>query len=85
MKKKYQMEIIKRHPLNPIITRADVPYHCNTVFNAASCKFNGEYLLLLRIEDFEGKSHLTLARSHDGLDFKVDKKTMDSVIKRSLF
>ncbi|WP_461834585.1 glycoside hydrolase family 130 protein [Desulfothermus sp.] len=74
MKKKYQLEIIKRHPLNPIITREDVPYHCNTVFNAAACKFKEDYLLLLRIEDFEGKSHLTLARSHDGLDFKIDKK-----------
>lgn len=74
MKKKIQMEIIRRHPLNPIITRDDVPYHCNTVFNAAACKYNDEYLLLLRIEDFEGKSHLTLARSHDGLDFKVDDK-----------
>ncbi len=74
MRKKYHLDIIKRHPLNPIITREDVPYHCNTVFNAAACKCRGEYLLLLRIEDFEGKSHLTLARSHDGLDFRVDKR-----------
>ena len=59
---------------NPIIKRSDIPYSCNSVFNAAACMFKNEYLLLLRIEDLEGISHLTIARSKDGINFIVDKQ-----------
>ena len=59
---------------NPIIKRTDIPYSCNSVFNTAACMFRNEYLLLLRIEDLEGRSHLTIARSKDGINFIVDKK-----------
>ncbi len=72
MKKK--LYPFKRYWKNPIITRDDIPYPCNTVFNAAACKFEGKYLLLLRVEDLSGHSHLTLARSDDGYNFRVDEK-----------
>jgi len=61
----------KRYSGNPILTSDDVPYACNTVFNAAACKFEGRYVLILRIEDPEGHSHLTLAYSDDGYKFTV--------------
>ncbi len=69
----------KLHPFmrfehNPILTSEDIPYPCNTVFNAAACKCNDQYLLLLRVEDLRGHSHLTLARSDDGYHFEVDKE-----------
>jgi len=62
----------RRYKGNPILTRKDVPYPCNTVFNAAACKYRDEYILLLRIEDLSGRSHLTLARSGNGYEFKID-------------
>lgn len=62
----------ERSPSNPILTREDIPYPCNTVFNAAACKFKGSYLLVLRVEDRAGHSHFTLARSDDGYKFCVD-------------
>ncbi|MGD9279543.1 MAG: glycoside hydrolase family 130 protein [Desulfobacterales bacterium] len=62
----------KRYEKNPILSSDDVPYPCNAVFNAAACKFHNQYLLLLRIEDLKGHSHLTLARSDDGYHFEVD-------------
>ncbi|UCD87358.1 MAG: glycoside hydrolase family 130 protein [Desulfobacterales bacterium] len=62
---------LKRYSGNPILTSDDVPYACNTVFNAAACKFEGHYVLILRIEDLEGHSHLTLAYSDDGYEFTV--------------
>ncbi len=73
------MQMEQRHPFkryakNPILTREDVPYACNTVFNAAAVKFNNRYLLLLRIEDLSGKSHLTKAWSDDGYQFEVEDK-----------
>ncbi len=64
----------RRYEKNPILTRDDVPYPCNTVFNAAACKMGEEYILLLRVEDLSGCSHLTLARSRDGYHFTVDEK-----------
>jgi predicted GH43/DUF377 family glycosyl hydrolase len=68
------MQPFQRYKDNPILTRADIPYPCNTVFNAAACAHGGQYLLLLRIEDLRGRSHLTLARSSDGYSFVVDAK-----------
>jgi len=64
----------RRYHGNPIIQRSDIPYPCNTVFNAAACKFNGKYLLLLRVEDLSGHSHLTIARSDDGYNFDIDDR-----------
>lgn len=64
----------KRYAKNPILAREDLPYACNTVFNAAACKFGEQYILLLRVEDRTGRSHLTLARSQDGYQFNVDPK-----------
>ncbi|UCG07041.1 MAG: glycoside hydrolase family 130 protein [Desulfobacterales bacterium] len=64
----------KRYEKNPILCSDDVPYPCNTVFNAAAYKFQNQYLLLLRIEDLKGHSHLTLAHSDDGYQFKVDSQ-----------
>ncbi len=62
----------ERFPRNPILTREDIPYPCNTVFNAAACRFGDYYLLVLRVEDLEGHSHLAVARSQDGIHFEVD-------------
>ncbi|MBW1669588.1 MAG: glycoside hydrolase family 130 protein [Deltaproteobacteria bacterium] len=61
----------KRFSSNPILTREDIPYPCNTVFNAGACKFEDRYILLLRVEDLTGVSHLTLAYSDDGYKFTV--------------
>lgn len=60
-------DLFERHPSNPILTCADIPYPANTVFNAAAAIVDGETLLLLRVEDRSGLSHLTVARSRDGV------------------
>ena len=64
----------RRYEKNPILEREDIPYPCNTVFNAAACRFEGQYVLLLRVEDLSGRSHLTLAFSDDGYNFKIEPK-----------
>ncbi|MEP0347282.1 glycosidase, partial [Rhodopirellula bahusiensis] len=53
---------------NPILTADDWPYSCNTVFNPAAVRLkDGRTLLLCRVEDHRGMSHLCAARSTDGL------------------
>lgn len=63
-----------RYAGNPIITAADLPYPANSVFNAAAALVDGETLLLMRVEDLRGLSHLTVARSKDGRsDWRIDR------------
>ena len=65
----------RRHGGNPILSPADWPYPVNTVFNAGAVEHEGETLLLVRIEDRAGASHLCAARSRDGLgDWRVDSQ-----------
>jgi predicted GH43/DUF377 family glycosyl hydrolase len=60
-------ELFSRHPDNPILSAKDWPYPANSVFNAAAAIVDGKTLLLVRVEDFRGISHLTAARSSDGV------------------
>jgi predicted GH43/DUF377 family glycosyl hydrolase len=57
-----------RHPKNPILTACDWPYFVNTVFNCGAARLpSGETLLLCRVEDCSGRSHLCATRSRDGI------------------
>jgi predicted GH43/DUF377 family glycosyl hydrolase len=63
------LELFQRHKSNPILTAADWPYPVHTVFNpAATLLPNGTTLLLCRVEDRRGQSHLCAARSANGID-----------------
>ncbi len=61
-------ELFRRHPGNPILTAGDWPYAVNAVFNPAAAVLDGETVLLARVEDRRGISHLSVARSADGID-----------------
>lgn len=58
--------LFQRHPANPIISASDLPYLANAVMNPGAARVNGDTVLLLRVEDMRGISHLQVARSHDG-------------------
>ena len=61
--------LFERHRGNPLLTAADWPYPINTVFNAgATLLADGSTLLLCRVEDRRGHSHLSAARSRNGVD-----------------
>lgn len=67
--------LFTRHPGNPLISAADIPYRANTVFNPAAVALDGETILLMRVEDLRGISHLTVARSPDGVHhWRVDPR-----------
>jgi predicted GH43/DUF377 family glycosyl hydrolase len=64
-----QDALFHRHKLNPILTAADWPYPANSVFNpGATMMPDGTTLLLCRVEDKRGLSHLCAARSANGVD-----------------
>jgi len=60
--------LFQRSEKNPILTAADWPYPVHSVFNAgATLLQDGTTLLLCRVEDRRGHSHLCAARSADGV------------------
>ena len=67
-------ELFQRNPSNPILTAKNWPYPANTVFNPGATDFHGKVLLLARVEDRRGFSHLTKAISEDGIaNWQIDE------------
>ena len=86
MSKKFRYDVVQRYPENPLLTIDDIPFPCNTVFNAACAKYKGQYILLLRIEDLTGRSVFALARSNDGYNFEVqDEPVMQPCMEKGCF
>jgi predicted GH43/DUF377 family glycosyl hydrolase len=66
-------QLFARCRANPLLTAADWPYPVNAVFNPGAALLDGQTVLLCRVEDRRGLSHLTVARSDDGLTgWRVD-------------
>jgi predicted GH43/DUF377 family glycosyl hydrolase len=67
-------ELFRRHSGNPILTAANWPYPVNSVFNPGAVLMpDGTTLLLCRVEDRRGHSHLCAARSANGVsNWRID-------------
>jgi predicted GH43/DUF377 family glycosyl hydrolase len=60
-------ELFARSEHNPLISAHDLPYQANAVFNAGAADLGDEVVLVLRVESTSGRSHLTVARSKNGV------------------
>lgn len=60
-------ELFTRSHGNPLLTPQRWPYPINAVMNAGATVVDGSTVLLCRVEDRRGISHLTVARSRDGV------------------
>ncbi|MFZ5893428.1 MAG: glycosidase [Myxococcota bacterium] len=61
--------LFRRAGGNPILRSEDWPYPAHTVFNPGATRLkDGTTLLLCRVEDRRGHSHLCAARSQNGVD-----------------
>lgn len=76
------LNLIKRYERNPILSKKDVPYKADLIFNAGVIKYHSIYYMVFR-NDYTGKpcnnvglagTNLGLAKSKDGLNWIVDKK-----------
>jgi beta-1,2-mannobiose phosphorylase / 1,2-beta-oligomannan phosphorylase len=61
-------ELFQRSPANPILQASDWPYPANAVFNPGATVVDGDTVVLARVETLTGVSHLTVARSANGVD-----------------
>jgi predicted GH43/DUF377 family glycosyl hydrolase len=66
--------LFTRYSGNPLLSRENWPYPINSVFNAGAVLLpDGDTLLLCRVEDRSGLSHLCAARSANGIDaWRID-------------
>ena len=68
---------MKRHPANPVLTAADLPYPATLVFNAGVTKYQGRYVMAFR-NDYGGKpgtdhfagTNIGIAFSDDGIHWE---------------
>lgn len=68
------LPLLTRYSGNPILSGQDWPYPVNSVFNAGAVRLaDGDTLLLCRVEDRSGLSHLCAARSENGINgWRID-------------
>jgi predicted GH43/DUF377 family glycosyl hydrolase len=68
------LPLFTRYSGNPILTQENWPYPINSVLNAGAVRLvDGVTLLLCRVEDRRGLSHLCVARSANGIDgWRID-------------
>lgn len=72
---RYQRRLFTRFGGNPILSPERWPYQVNSTFNPGAVRHNDETLLLVRVEDMRGYSHLTFARSRDGVtNWQIDEQ-----------
>ncbi len=70
-------QLFVRHGDKPLITPDDLPFEANAVLNPGVAEMNGEVLLLQRIEDATGVSHIHVARSANGVDrWRVEERPL---------
>ena len=71
--------LFNRHAANPILSAKDWPYPMNSVFNAGATLLpDGSTLLLCRVEDRRGLSHLCAARSRKRSRWLADRPRTDA-------
>lgn len=68
--------LLRRHAANPILRASSWPYPAHSVFNPGATRLrDGTTLLLCRVEDRRGHSHLCAARSANGVDgWEIDAR-----------
>lgn len=74
MPRKFRQDVIHRWKENPVITSGDIPFKCHDMYNAGCIKIDGEYILLITIEKLDGRPAIYIARSEDGLYFRIERE-----------
>jgi beta-1,4-mannooligosaccharide/beta-1,4-mannosyl-N-acetylglucosamine phosphorylase len=71
MAKRFRKDVVHRWEGNPIISFDTLDFPINNIYSAAAVKKDGIYILLVTMEDLEGKTNIHKALSDDGYHFEV--------------
>jgi predicted GH43/DUF377 family glycosyl hydrolase len=86
---------MQRHPINPILTRDQIPpippelVNVSSVFNPGAIKDGSTYRLMLRVQSRSRETFLVMAESIDGVIFKAESRIVHfrgiEKIKKKIF
>ncbi|MBN2308906.1 MAG: glycoside hydrolase family 130 protein [Candidatus Hydrogenedentes bacterium] len=76
MPKRRSRDLIHRWEGNPVITLDDLSFPVTDICNAGAIKLDGEYVLLVTIQNLQGDYSVHVARSKNGYDFDVNDKPL---------
>jgi len=73
--------VIKKYPNNPVLSKKDIPYNADCIFNAGITKYQGKYVMAFR-NDYDyiaaegrfGSCNIGIAYSNDGINWDVQPK-----------
>ncbi|MGE5618355.1 MAG: hypothetical protein ACM3US_03765 [Sphingomonadaceae bacterium] len=69
--------VFTRYGRGPLITPDDLPFQPNAVLNPGVAEMDGAVVLLLRVEDRQGISHIYVARSANGVDgWRIERQPL---------
>ncbi len=70
-------QIFNRSEHNPLITAANLPFPASAVLNPGAVEHDGEVVLLLRVEGYDGMSNIHVARSRNGVtDWQINPRPL---------
>ncbi len=77
--------LIVRHPANPILTAADMPFDAECVFNCGVTVHNNQVVMLVNAWDSEWVPGFYVARSDDGVRFTVSPRKWIGPLNEPLY
>jgi predicted GH43/DUF377 family glycosyl hydrolase len=77
--------LIMRYSGNPILTKDDVPYPVEMVYNAGVVRHRSQYIMLPRLHLRSGRSIIGIATSKDGFHFNVHDELFITPASEGIF
>lgn len=65
-------KVVKRYVNNPVVTKDDMPFRAECVFNSGATEHNGEIVMAVNTWRANFEPCFLIARSKDGIKFEVD-------------
>jgi predicted GH43/DUF377 family glycosyl hydrolase len=71
---KLSKNIVERWTHNPVLSIRDLPFQASDVHNAGIARHNGQYFMLVTVENLRGDCSIYRARGADGREFRIDEE-----------
>lgn len=76
MHRKLARNLVQRYEKNPVLSIRELPFPASDVHNAGAVHHQGEYILLVTVEELDGQCAIYRARSEDGKRFDIDEEAI---------
>ncbi|MFO8007029.1 MAG: glycoside hydrolase family 130 protein [Candidatus Brocadiia bacterium] len=74
MHRKLARNLVQRYEQNPVLSMRELPFPASDVHNAGAVRHEGEYILLVTVEELDGRCAVYRATSPDGRSFQMGEE-----------